>query len=73
MKLSALEPSSILHPSSNIPPDISTPSLATVSLDSWFSLYLGFLFGNGLDLRICWIVDSHWPSGKDGVCVSVIV
>ncbi|GET52912.1 hypothetical protein RIR_jg40189.t1 [Rhizophagus irregularis DAOM 181602=DAOM 197198] len=67
MKLSALEPSSILHPSSNIPPDISTPSLAT------FSLYLGFLFGNGLDLRICWIVDSHWPSGKDGVCVSVIV
>ncbi|GET54728.1 RNA-directed DNA polymerase from mobile element jockey-like [Rhizophagus irregularis DAOM 181602=DAOM 197198] len=73
MKSSALGPSSILRPSSNIPLDSSTPSLATASLDSWFSLYLGFLFGNGLDLRTCWIVDSHWPSGKDGVCVSVIV
>ncbi|GET55165.1 ribonuclease H-like domain-containing protein [Rhizophagus irregularis DAOM 181602=DAOM 197198] len=67
MKSSALGPPSTLCPSSNIPLDSSTPSLAT------FSLYLGFLFGNGLDLRICWIVDSHWPSGKDGVCVSVIV
>ncbi|GET59528.1 hypothetical protein RIR_jg1381.t2 [Rhizophagus irregularis DAOM 181602=DAOM 197198] len=73
MKSSALGPSSILRPSSNIPLDSSTPFLATASLDSWFSLYLGFLFGNGLDLRTCWIVDSHWPSGKDGVCVSVIV
>ncbi|GBC49456.2 RNA-directed DNA polymerase from mobile element jockey-like [Rhizophagus irregularis DAOM 181602=DAOM 197198] len=73
MKSSALGPSSIPRPSSNISLDSSTPSLATVSLDSWFSLYLGFLFGNGLDLRTCWIVDSHWPSGKDGVCVSVIV
>ncbi|GBC25008.2 ribonuclease H-like domain-containing protein [Rhizophagus irregularis DAOM 181602=DAOM 197198] len=73
MKSSALGPSSILRPSSNIPLDSSTPSLATASLDSWFSLYLGLLFGNGLDLRTCWIVDSHWPSGKDGVCVSVIV
>ncbi|GBC49509.2 hypothetical protein GLOIN_2v1785823 [Rhizophagus irregularis DAOM 181602=DAOM 197198] len=62
MKSSALGPSSILYPSSNIPLDSSTPSLATASLDSWFSLYLGFLFGNGLDLRTCWIVDSHWPS-----------
>ncbi|GET53763.1 hypothetical protein GLOIN_2v1785823 [Rhizophagus irregularis DAOM 181602=DAOM 197198] len=67
MKSSALGPSSILCPSSHIPLDSLTPSLAT------FSLYLGFLFGNGLDLRTCWIVDSHWPSGKDGVCVSVIV
>ncbi|GET64215.1 RNA-directed DNA polymerase from mobile element jockey-like [Rhizophagus irregularis DAOM 181602=DAOM 197198] len=73
MKSSALGPPSTLCPSSNIPLDSSTPSLATASLDSWFSLYLGFLFGNGLDLRTCWIVDSHWPSGKDGVCVSVIV
>ncbi|GBC34526.2 RNA-directed DNA polymerase from mobile element jockey-like [Rhizophagus irregularis DAOM 181602=DAOM 197198] len=67
MKLSALDPSSISRTSFNIPPDSSIPSLAT------FSLYLGFLFGNGSDLRVCWIVDSHWPSGKDGVCVSVIV
>ncbi|GBC23320.1 ribonuclease H-like domain-containing protein [Rhizophagus irregularis DAOM 181602=DAOM 197198] len=67
MKSSAFRPSSILCPSSNIPLDSSTPSLAT------FSLYLGFPFGNGSDLRIRWIVDSHWPSGKDGVCVSVIV
>ncbi|GET59005.1 RNA-directed DNA polymerase from mobile element jockey-like [Rhizophagus irregularis DAOM 181602=DAOM 197198] len=62
MKSSALGPSSILCPSTNIPLDSLTPSLATASLDSWFSLYLGFPFGNGLDLRTCWIVDSHWPS-----------
>ncbi|GBC25271.2 ribonuclease H-like domain-containing protein [Rhizophagus irregularis DAOM 181602=DAOM 197198] len=67
MKLSALDPSSISRTFFNIPPDSSIPSLVT------FSLYLGFLFGNGSDLRTCWIVDSHWPSGKDGVCVSIIV
>ncbi|GBC53453.2 hypothetical protein GLOIN_2v1785823 [Rhizophagus irregularis DAOM 181602=DAOM 197198] len=61
MKLSALDPSSISHTSFNIPPDSSIPSLAT------FSLYLGFLFGDESDLRTCWIVDSHWPSGKDGI------
>ncbi|GET57708.1 reverse transcriptase family protein [Rhizophagus irregularis DAOM 181602=DAOM 197198] len=37
MKSSALGPSSILQPSSNIPLDSSTPSLATASLDSWVS------------------------------------
>ncbi|GET59571.1 reverse transcriptase family protein [Rhizophagus irregularis DAOM 181602=DAOM 197198] len=37
MKSSALGPSSILRPSSNIPFDSSTPSLATASLDSWVS------------------------------------
>ncbi|GET58995.1 RNA-directed DNA polymerase from mobile element jockey-like [Rhizophagus irregularis DAOM 181602=DAOM 197198] len=67
MKSSVIGPSPISYPSSQISPDFSTPSLAT------FSLYLGFLFGNGLDLRTCWIVDLHWPSGKVMVCVSVIV
>ncbi|PKB92145.1 hypothetical protein RhiirA5_445829, partial [Rhizophagus irregularis] len=37
MKSSAFGPSSILCPSSNIPLDSSTPSLATVSLDFWVS------------------------------------
>ncbi|EXX59799.1 hypothetical protein RirG_185790 [Rhizophagus irregularis DAOM 197198w] len=37
MKSSALGPSSILRPSSYIPLDSSTPSLATASLDSWVS------------------------------------
>ncbi|GET52562.1 hypothetical protein GLOIN_2v1785823 [Rhizophagus irregularis DAOM 181602=DAOM 197198] len=44
MNSSALGPSSILCPFSNIPLDSLTPSLATASLDPWFSLYLGFLF-----------------------------
>ncbi|GET52556.1 reverse transcriptase family protein [Rhizophagus irregularis DAOM 181602=DAOM 197198] len=37
MKSSAFGPSSFLCPSSNIPLDSSTPSLATASLDSWVS------------------------------------
>ncbi|EXX61365.1 hypothetical protein RirG_171810 [Rhizophagus irregularis DAOM 197198w] len=37
MKLSALGPSSIFQLSSYIPPDSLTPSLATVSSDSWVS------------------------------------
>ncbi|PKY37228.1 hypothetical protein RhiirB3_461994 [Rhizophagus irregularis] len=37
LKSSALGPSSIPLPSFNIPLDSSTPSLATVSLDSWVS------------------------------------
>ncbi|GBC53451.2 RNA-directed DNA polymerase from mobile element jockey-like [Rhizophagus irregularis DAOM 181602=DAOM 197198] len=37
MKSSALGPSSILRPSSNISLDSSTPSLATASLDFWVS------------------------------------
>ncbi|GET65127.1 ribonuclease H-like domain-containing protein [Rhizophagus irregularis DAOM 181602=DAOM 197198] len=67
MKSSVIGPSPISYSSSQISPDFLTPSLAT------FSLYLGFLFGNELDLKTCWIVDLHWPSGKVGVCVSVIV
>ncbi|GET52103.1 hypothetical protein GLOIN_2v1785823 [Rhizophagus irregularis DAOM 181602=DAOM 197198] len=54
MKSSAIGSSPISYSSSHISPDFSTPSL--------FSLYLGFLFGNRLDLRTCWIIDSHWPS-----------
>ncbi|PKC02399.1 hypothetical protein RhiirA5_425294, partial [Rhizophagus irregularis] len=37
MKSSAIGPSSIFHPSSQISLDFSTPSLLTVSLDSWIS------------------------------------
>ncbi|PKC51745.1 hypothetical protein RhiirA1_483086, partial [Rhizophagus irregularis] len=37
MKSSAIRPSPIPHPPSPISPEFSTPSLATVSLDSWIS------------------------------------
>ncbi|PKB95884.1 hypothetical protein RhiirA5_385708 [Rhizophagus irregularis] len=37
MKSSVIGPSPISYPSSQISPDFSTPSLATVSLDSWVS------------------------------------
>ncbi|PKC52844.1 hypothetical protein RhiirA1_480552 [Rhizophagus irregularis] len=100
MKSFATGLSSIIHPSSNISPCSLTPSLVTVSLDSWVSwvfsyvirggswishldfwrcltvqplLRISSVFGNRLDLRTCWIVDSHWPLGKVGICVSVIV
>ncbi|GBC18217.2 hypothetical protein GLOIN_2v1785823 [Rhizophagus irregularis DAOM 181602=DAOM 197198] len=54
MKSSALGPSSILCPSSNIPLDSSTPSLATASLDSWVSWVSSSIIRGDLGFHI-WI------------------
>ncbi|GBC53456.2 hypothetical protein GLOIN_2v1785823 [Rhizophagus irregularis DAOM 181602=DAOM 197198] len=57
MKSSALGPSSILQLSSNIPLDSPTPSLATVSLDSWVSWVSSYIIRGG-----SWI--SHLDFGR---------
>ncbi|PKK40861.1 hypothetical protein RhiirC2_805244, partial [Rhizophagus irregularis] len=47
MKLSTIGPFPIFHPSSQISPEISTPSLATVSLDSWVSWVFSYVIRGG--------------------------
>ncbi|GET50266.1 hypothetical protein GLOIN_2v1785823 [Rhizophagus irregularis DAOM 181602=DAOM 197198] len=47
IKSSAIGPSPISHPSSHISPDFSTPSLATVFLDSWISWVFSYVIRGG--------------------------
>ncbi|CAB5316676.1 unnamed protein product [Rhizophagus irregularis] len=47
MKSSAIGPSPISHPSSQISPEFSTPSLATASLDSWVSWVSFYIIRGG--------------------------
>ncbi|EXX66439.1 hypothetical protein RirG_123740 [Rhizophagus irregularis DAOM 197198w] len=47
MKSSAIGPSLISHPFSHISPDFLTPSLATVSLDSWVSWVSSYVIREG--------------------------